>query len=183
MPDHDLSPGAAASRLRYVEGVRRRTRRAALVPSAALLVAGAIVLAHGLLATVWSHAALVSIVWVAALFAVRPVLRWLRTRIAERRGLDGSMRLRLACAAAALVAVGVAIAFGANPLFSAIAAATAVAAYLGGLTSIAIAAVVIGVMGDIVVARGMQPSVAQLVVGLGIVAAGVVSLLQERARA
>ena len=58
-----------------------------------------------------------------------------------------------------------------------------VAAYLGGLTSIAIAAVVIGVMGDIVVARGMQPSLAQLVVGLGIVAAGVVSLLQERARA
>jgi hypothetical protein len=92
------------------------------------------------------------------------------------------MRLRLACAAAALVAVGVAIAFGANTLFSAIAAATAVAAYLGGLTSIAIAAVVIGVMGDIVVARGMQPSLAQLVVGLGIVAAGVVSLLQERAR-
>jgi len=38
-------------------------------------------------------------------------------------------------------------------------------------------------MGDIVIARGMQPSVAQLVVGLGIVAAGVVSLLQERARA
>jgi hypothetical protein len=35
----------------------------------------------------------------------------------------------------------------------------------------------------IVIARGMQPSVAQLVVGLGIVAAGVVSLLQERARA
>jgi len=33
----------------------------------------------------------------------------------------------------------------------------------------------------IVIARGMQPSVVQLVVGVGIVAAGVVSLLQERA--
>jgi hypothetical protein len=181
--DHDLSPGTAASRLRYVEGVRQRTRRAALMPSFVLLVAGAIVLAHGLLATVWPHAAIVSIVWVAALFAVRPVLRWLRTRIAERRGLHGSARLRLACAGAALVAVGVAIAFGANPLLSAIATATAVAAYLGGLTSIAIAAVAVGVIGDIVVARGMQPSIAQLVVGLGIVAVGVVSLLQERTRA
>lgn len=181
--DQDMSPAAAASRLRYVDGVQRRTRRAALMPSFVLLALGAVVVSHGVLATVWPHAAIVSIAWVAAVIAVRPGLLWLRNRIAERRGLHGSPRLRLACAASALVVMGIAIAFGANPLLSAIAAATAVAAYLGGMTSIAFAAVAAGVIGDVIVARGVRPSVAELVVGLCIVAAGVFSLLQERSRA
>lgn len=181
--DHDLSPAAAAARLRYVGGVQQRTRRAALMPSFVLLFTGAIVVSHGVLATVWPHAAIVSIAWIAALFLVRPVLLWLRNRIAERRGLHGSPRLRLACAGAALVVMGLAIAFGANPLLSAIAAATAVAAYLGGMTAIALAAVAAGILGDVIIARGVQPSIAELFIGAGIFAVGLVCLLQERARA
>jgi hypothetical protein len=182
-PDHDLSAASAAARLRYVDGIQRRTRKAALMPSFVLLALGAIVVSHGIVATVWPHAAVVSIAWLAALVVIRPVLVWLRARIAERRGLDGSGRLRLACAATALLVVGLAIAFGANPLLSAVAAATAVAAYLGGMTAIAVAAVAAGVIGDVVIARGARPSVAELVAGVAIVAIGVISLLREQDRA
>jgi hypothetical protein len=175
-----MASSAAASRLRYVDAVQRRTRRKALMPSFLLFVLGVVVISHGVLQTLWPHTAAVAAAWIAAVIVVRPALRWLRTRIAERRGLHGSIRLRIACSIAALLAVGLAIAFGANMFVSAIAAACGVAAYLAGMPAIAMSAIAVGIVGDLMIGRGVAPSTAELVVGAGLVAAGAACLLQER---
>jgi hypothetical protein len=171
----------AAARLRYVTSVQERTRRAALAPSYALILLGALVVVHGALATVWPHAALITITWVAVIIAIRPVLLWLRRRLEKRRGLYGSLRLRLGVGAAGLCAAAVAIAFGANPFLASIAAATAVTAYVGGLPSIATAAIVVGIVADVVAAEGATPAAGELVFGAGLIAVGFVSRTRERA--
>jgi hypothetical protein len=89
-------------------------------------------------------------------------------------------RTSIACSIAALTAVGLAIAFGANMFVSAIAAACGVAAYLAGMPAIAKSAIAIGIVGDLMIGRGVAPSTAELVVGAGLVAAGAACLLQER---
>ena len=175
-----LSGADAAGRLRYAGDVRARARRAALVPSFALLALGAVVMVHGFLATAWPHTRAVAIAWVAAAIAARPALRWLRMRISERRGVHGSMRLRAACAAAAVAAAALAFGLGADPLLSSIAMATALAAFLAGFPSVALAAVVVGAVSDALVARGVAASVAQLVFGAGLVAVGLVCRSRER---
>lgn len=176
-----MDPAHAAARLRYVSGVQERARRAALAPSFALIALGLIVLAHGAVAAAWPRAALASIVWVAAAIAVRPVLRILRRRMAEQRGLHGLTRLRLATGAVGLATAGVAIALGTDPLISAIAVATALPAYLAGLPSIALSAVIVGAIADTVVAENAAPAVGELIFGAGLLAVGLVCRAQERA--
>jgi hypothetical protein len=171
----------AAARLRYVTSVQERTRRRLLAPSYGLIVLGALVAVRGALATVWPHAALVTITWLAVIVAARPLVLWLRRRLADQRGIYGSLRLRLAVAAAGLTAAGAAIAFGANPFLASIAAATAVTAYLAGLPSIAAAALVVGVAADIVAAEGSTPAAGELIFGVGLIAVGLVSRARERA--
>lgn len=181
LPDHDsLSVRDAAARLRYLSGVRERTRRATLAPSLALVALGAVLLAHGFLKTVWPHATVASIVLIVGVVAIRPLARWWIVRSAERRGLHGSMRLRVACGAAGVAGVAVAIAIGANPLISAIAAATAVAAYLAGLPTLSAAAVAAGLFGDVMIAHGMAPSVGELIIGAGLIALGTAGHANER---
>jgi hypothetical protein len=170
----------AAARLRYVNSIQERTRRAALAPSLALVLLGALVLVHGAFATVWPHAALITITWLAAIIAIRPVLLWLRRRLEHRRGLYSSLRLRLGVGAAGLAAAAVAIAFGASPFLASIAAATAVTACLAGLPSIAAAAIMVGIVADVVAAEGSTPAAGELVFGAGLIMVGLVSRARER---
>lgn len=170
----------AAARLRYVNSVQERTRRALLAPSYLLIGLGALVAARGALGTVWPHAALVTITWLTAIIAARPVLLWLRRRLEDQRGMYGSLRLRLGVGAAGVAAAAVAIGFGANPFLASIAAATAVTAYLAGLPSIAAAALVVGAVADVVAAEGSTPAAGELVFGAGLIAVGLVSRVRER---
>lgn len=178
--DDPLSARDAAARLRYLGAVRERTRRAVLAPWLALVVLGAVLLGHGFLKMLWPHATVVSIVLVAGLVAIRPLARWLTVRLQQRRGLLGSVRLRLACGAGGAVGVAVAIAIGANPLISAIAAAIAVAAYLGGLPALSAAAVIAGLIGDVMIAHGIPPSVGELIIGAGLIMLGTAAHASER---
>ncbi len=179
LTEHDMSTRDATARLRYLRTVQERTRRATLAPSLALVVLGAVLLAHGLARTLWPHAAIVSIVLLAAIVAVRPLVRWLMIRSEERRGLRGSRRLRLICGAAGIAGVGLALVIGANPLISAAAIATAVAAYLGGLQGLAAAALFAGVAGDVLIARGAPLAVGELVLGTGFVSLGIYGQARE----
>jgi hypothetical protein len=112
--------------------------------------------------------------------ARRPLLRSLRRRIELRRGLQASARLPLLCALAAAACVGLAFVTGADPFISAIAAATALAAYVAGLPTVAAAAVVVGLVGDVAIEHGLAPATGQVIVGAGLLAAGLVSLARER---
>jgi hypothetical protein len=178
-----MSGNDAAARLSYLSGIQARTRRALLMPSYALVALGAIVAVHGALAAIWPHAEVASLAWVGAAIASRPMLRWLRQRIAERRGVDGTLRLRLRSAAAALAAGTAAVLLGANSLISAIAVATALPAYLAGLRSIALAALLVGVVGDIMAAQDVSATAAQIVFGAGLVAVGLVCRAREQEHA
>ncbi|MGZ4168920.1 MAG: hypothetical protein ACXVSA_19535 [Solirubrobacteraceae bacterium] len=180
--DH-VSHRDAAARLRYMADVQQRARRAALTPSFALVALGTIAVCHGLLATLWPHARALSVLWVAALVAVRPGLRVLRRHHERRRGLESSARLRLACAAGAAAFLAVAVVIGADPLVTALAATTALAAYLGGMPAVAVAALGVGVVGDVMIGRGLAPATGQIIVGVGLLAAGLMSLARERERA
>ena len=181
LADHDSrSTYDAAARLRYVRGVRERARRAALAPSLALVVLGAVLLAHGLLRTLWPHTALVSIIFLATVFAIRPVVRWLIARSEERRGLQSSVRLRVLCGVAGILGVAIAIVIGANPLISAIAAAAAAAAYLSGLPALSASAIAGGILGDMMIARGIPLSAGELTIGAGLVSLGVLGHAKER---
>jgi hypothetical protein len=180
LDDSSLSPAQAAARLRHMEAVRARARAAALAPSFALIALGVVALSHGLLATAWPHARALTIVWVAAVVAVRPALRVLRRRVERGRGVE-SRRLPLTCAAGAVAVVAVAIAVGADPLVGAVAAATAVAAALAGMPAVALAAVAAGLAGDAVVATGAAAATGEVVAGAGLLAAGLVARARERA--
>ena len=178
-----MSGADAASRLRYVAGVQIRARRAVLAPSFLLVSLGALVLSHAALVAVWPRGAGVTIFWLAVIVAARPGLFWLRRRIEEREDLRGAMRLRLICAAAALTAAALAFGIGASPLVTAIAVATAVTAYLAGMPSVALAAVLIGVVGDELLANGVSSPVGELVFGAGLVVVGLICHATEHERA
>ena len=141
---------------------------------------GALVAVRGALATVWPRAALVTITWLAVIIAARPLLLGVRRRLEDRRGIYGSLRLRLGVGAAGLAAAAVAIGFGVNPFLASIAAATAVTAYLAGLPSIAAAALVVGIVADVVAAEGSTPAAGELIFGVGLIAVGLVSRARER---
>jgi hypothetical protein len=139
-----------------------------------------VVIVHGSLATLWPHTALLPLVWIAAAVAVRPLVRWVRGRAEQRRGIQGRALPRIACGAAAVLALGLAVALGANPLVSALTASTAVAAYLSGMPTLAAAAIAVGGIGDVVSAGTLDPAVGELIVGVGLLGAGAVAFARER---
>jgi len=179
-PVPDMSPSDAASRLRYMDGVRARARRALLVPAFVAVALGAVVVAHGALIALWPHGALLSIAWIACLIAARPGLVWQRRRLERRRGLLGRRRLRVACAVAGSIAAVAAVVASADPLVSAAAASVALAAYLGDVPAVAIAALVAGVAGEMALADGASRPVGELLAGAGLVGAGLVYLAAQR---
>jgi len=82
----------------------------------------------------------------------------------------------VACAAGAWAGVAAAVVLGANPLITAITVAIALASYLSGLYAVAAAAIAIGIVGDVAVAHGLARAIAELVVGAGLLAAGLTGL-------
>jgi outer membrane lipoprotein-sorting protein len=92
----------------------------------------------------------------------------------------GAPRLRLACAAVALLVMAAAILVGANPLVTTIAAVTALAAYLAGIPSIAAAAAITGVIGDVVLRDGASRATGEVLFGLGLVVVGLACRAMER---
>ena len=54
------------------------------------------------------------------------------------------------------------------------------AAYLAGLPTLSVAAVAAGLLGDVIIARGVPPSVGELVVGAGLIALGAAGYSRER---
>jgi hypothetical protein len=176
----DMSPSEAASRLRYMAGVRERARRAVLLPAFVALALGGIVVTHGALIALWPHAAVLSVAWLACLLVARPGLVWQRRRLERRRGLLGATRLRVACGAAGVVAAVAAVVASADPLVSAAAGSVALAAYLGGVPAVALAALVAGIAGELALVDGAPRPAGELLVGAGLVAAGLACLAMER---
>jgi hypothetical protein len=175
-----MSPADAASRLRYMDAVRARARRAVLVPAFVAVALGAVVVVHGALIALWPHGALLSIAWIACVIAARPGLVWQRRRLERRRGVLGRRRLRVACAVGASIAAVAAVAASADPLVSAAAASVALAAYLGEVPAVALAALVAGVAGEMALVDGAPRPVGELLVGAGLATAGLVYLAAQR---
>jgi hypothetical protein len=175
LDDRSVTSAEAHARLRHVEAVRERARAASLAPSFALIALGALAVCHAVLATVRPHDRTVTLVWVGAIVAVRPVLRRLRRERDRRRGLEGTARLPAACAAGAVAAVALAVGVGADPLVSALAAAGAIAAVLSGMPALAAAAVAVGLIGDLAIANGLAAATGEFVAGAGLLAAGLVA--------
>ncbi len=174
----ELNPTEAAARLQTVRAVRRQVRAAALAPSLVLAALGGVAVVHGALATPWPHTRALTVVWLAALVAVRPGLRWLRVRAERRRGLQ--TRLRLVGAAAAVAVCAAAVAAGADPLIGAVAAAAALVAIRAGAVSVAAAVVAVALVADVLIA-GAGPR--ELAAGAGLLAAALMSRLRERSSA
>jgi hypothetical protein len=163
-------------------GVCGRARRAVLRPSVALVTLGAIVVANGVLVGLWPHDPAVNLGWIAALLAIRPLVRRSRRRSEERRGVVGGARLRTACAAAALAAVALAVIAGANPLITAVAVTAALAAYLAGRPAVALAVLAAGVVGDLVLLDGGSRAAGEILVGAALIAIGLTERALERER-
>lgn len=179
-PHHTQFSGTdAATRLRYLSEVQQRTRRAALSPAFGLLFVGAIAVTHGLAVTLWPHSRVEWLVWLGALVAVRPLMRWLRRRLEQRRGIEGQWRARVACAAAAVGFLVLAFGTGANPLISALTAATALMAYLASMPLVSLAAIGVGLIGDFAIRQGLPVGTAQVLVGAALIAIGIASSVWE----
>jgi hypothetical protein len=178
-----MTEADAAARLRYADGVRTRTRRAVLLPSFGLLaLLGVVLAAHGLVRALSLHGAVISIAWIAALFAARPIL------LRYARGLEGSdlragARLLAAYALAGAAGAALAVAWGADPLVAAIAAATALRAYLAGMPVVALAALATGAIADALLRSDVPVGPGELALGAALIAAGAASRIVERARA
>ena len=151
-----------------------------LLPAFVALVLGGIVITHGALIALWPHAAVLSVAWLACLVVARPGLVWQRRRLEQRRGLLGSPRLRVACGAAGVLAAAAAVVLSADPLVSAAAGSVALAAYLGGVRAVALAAVVAGVAGEMAFVDGASRPAGELLVGAGLIAGGLACLAMER---
>jgi predicted neutral ceramidase superfamily lipid hydrolase len=173
-----LSPAQAADRLRYLNEVQRRTRRASLSPAFGLLVVGVIALAHGLVITLWPHSSLEWLVLGVAIVAARPLNRWLHRRL-ERQGLEARRSLRVASAVAALGFVILAIATGANPLVSALAAATALMALFASMPVVSLAATAVGLIGDFAIRQGLSAGTGQILVGAAFLAVGLATSMWQ----
>ena len=181
LADNDsVSIRDAEARLRYLGAVRERVHRRTLSPGVSTAALGAAIVAHAVLSTAWPHSRAVVVVWVAAAIVLRPIVRWVRRRSAQRRGLHARPWLRLACAAAGWAGVAAAVVFGASPLITAITAAIALATYLSGLYTLAAAVLAVGLVGDVLIAHGLARAIAELIVGAGLLAAGLAGVRQER---
>ncbi|MGH2893968.1 MAG: hypothetical protein ACRDPM_11995 [Solirubrobacteraceae bacterium] len=181
LADNDpLSFQDAEARLRYLGAVREQVHRRALSPGVSTAVLGAVIVVHSLLSDAWPHSRAVVAVWIAALVAVRPIVHWVHIRRADRRGFHARPHLRLACGVAGWAGIAAAVVFGANPLITAITAAIALATYLSGLYVLAATVIALGIVGDVAIAHGFARATAELIVGAGLLAAGVAGVLQER---
>jgi ABC-type transport system involved in cytochrome bd biosynthesis fused ATPase/permease subunit len=179
--DNDsISIRDAEARLRYLNGVREQVHRRTLSPGGATAVLGAVLVIHALLPSAWSRSRVTLAVWVVAAIAVRPIVRWVQARSADRRGVHGRTRLRLACGAAGWAGIAAALILGADRLITAITAAIALATYLSGFYTLTAAVIAVGIAGDIGIAHGLARSTAELIVGAGLLAAGVAGRLNER---
>jgi hypothetical protein len=160
-----MSQSDAAARLRYVAGVRTRTRRAALLPSWALLTAlGAVLATHGVLMALWPHRPVVSYAWLAAIVVARPVVR--------RAGPDilAAAWLWAACAAAAIAGMIVADALGSDALVGAIAAALALRCAFAGMP---LAALVVAAAG-LAIEATTPGAATEIVLGAALIVVGLV---------
>jgi hypothetical protein len=177
-----MSHADAGARLRYVDGVRTRARRAVLLPSFGLLsILGIVLATRGVLRAVWPHAAIVSIAWIAGLVVARPAL--LRHWRGLERGaeLRAGARLMLAYAAVGALALVLAIVAGVNPLITVIAAATALRARLAGMPAVALAAVATGALADALLESGVPAAAGEIVLGVALIVLGVALRAKERA--
>jgi len=171
-----MSDGDAAARLRYVSGVRTRARRAALLPSYALLAAlGAVLATHGVLTALFPHRAVASLAWLVAIVLVRPALR-------RRPGPEimAAAWLWAACVAAALAGVVAADALGVDPLIAAIAGALALRGVLAGMPAAAFGALAGGVVAEALVGSGVAGASAEAALGAILIAAGLAVRAAER---
>jgi hypothetical protein len=158
-----MSQADADARLRYVAGVRTRTRRAALLPSFTLLTAlGAVLATHGVLMAAWPHHPVASLAWLAAIVVARPALPGAGPEI-----LAGAW-LWAACVAAALAGMVIADAAGTDPLIGAIAAALALRAAFAGMPAAALA-----VAATAVLVEALAPGPAgEVALGASLIVAG-----------
>jgi hypothetical protein len=161
----------AEQRLRLVGDVRRRTRRAVLVPTSLVLALGLWLAVTSLARHRWPHVAVVSAVALVGLVAFRPLVHWTARRRQQRRGVVLPPEVRLRRAAIVVAALGAALATGADVLVTTVAAAVAGAAYLCGLPVAAVAALVDGAVVDGLLAEG-EPHWAVLA-GFGTVLAAI----------
>jgi hypothetical protein len=175
-----MSSADAAARLRYVSAVRTRARRAGLAPAFALTALGAIVAAHGLLRTVSPRNAVLTIAWITVLLVVRVGVGWQRRRAQRNRGVVGPMRLRVACGVAGALAAVLAVAVGGDPLVSAVVASAAVAAYVAGMPVIAAVTIVAGALGNAIFLGSVAFATDEVLVGTGLLAAGLACQALER---
>ena len=167
------SAADAAARLRYVTDVRVRTRRAALLPTPALLVpVGAVLVAHALVRALWPHGGAATVVWIAALVAARPALRaeWRRARLSP--GLVVAARSWGACVAAVGAGAFLAAALGIDALITAVAAGFVVRAALVRRPAVALAALAAGVAAGVLAAAGVPAAALEGALGVALIAAG-----------
>jgi hypothetical protein len=169
----DISHTAAAARLRLAGDVRRRARRAVLLPPTALLVLGVVIAARGVVMEAWPHGGIPWPVWIAVLAVMRVAVGWYAPRRQVRRGVVPSTRLRVVRAASALVAIAIAVVVGANALIVGVAAAIAAAAVLAGAPALALAAVLAGGVSEGLLLDGASAGIALIVFGVGVAAIGI----------
>jgi hypothetical protein len=160
----------AAAKLRYVAEVRAQTRRAVLLPSfSVLVVVGAVIAMHGVVAGLWPGSTAASAVWVAGLLAARPLLR---------RPV-GSPRLAVRCAAAGVAVAALAALAGANPLISGLAAMLAARAWLARMPAAAAAVVAAGALVDAALLE-VPTAAAEVLLGAALAVAGLALRAWER---
>src|SRR5262245_48612368 len=99
----------AEDRLRLVADVRRRTRRAVLVPTTVVAALGVWIALAASARHRWPHAAIVSAVSLVGLLAFRPLVHWMARRRERRRGVVLPPGVRLRRAAVVVAAVGAAL--------------------------------------------------------------------------
>jgi len=99
-----------------------------------------------------------------------------RTDVSPTQGLEGQKRVAFASAAAAVGFTVLAVATGANPLVSALAAASALMAFLASMPVVSLATVGVGVAGDLAIRQGLAAGTSQILVGVALIALGLWSM-------
>jgi hypothetical protein len=163
--DHrPISHSAAAARLRLAGDVRKRARRALMLPPFALLVLAIVIAGRGVLMEAWPHPGVPWLAWIGVFVLVRVALggRW------RSRGVQASGRVRALRAGAGLLAVAIAIVTGADALILGAGAAVAAAAFLGGLPALGLAALLAAGVSEGLVLEGARPGVGLIVFGAGL---------------
>jgi hypothetical protein len=168
----DISDASAAARIRLIADVRKRARRAVLLPPTALLVLGVVIAARGVVLEIWPHGGLSWPVWIELLVLLRVAVAWYAPRRQRRRGVVPSTRVRLVRAGAALAGIAIAIVVGANALIVGVGAMIAAAAFLAGTPALGLAAILAAVVSEGLLLDGAAAGIALIVFGCGVAAIG-----------